>query len=161
MPNTKFQNVIFTLMMAFLMVYAMICYNISLNIGGMSNQVFLMAFGELPIMGIVAFFLELFIVGPLAKKLAFRLVQPGMDKMIYIVLAISAITVCLMCPLMSLAAAVLFKGGLQPELLSVWIQTAALNFPMALCWQIFFAGPLVRGIFSRLFPEKEPEAQIS
>lgn len=42
MPKTKFQNVIFTLMMAFLMVYAMICYNISLNIGGMSNQVFLM-----------------------------------------------------------------------------------------------------------------------
>ena len=28
MPKTKFQNVIFTLMMAFLMVYAMICYNI-------------------------------------------------------------------------------------------------------------------------------------
>ena len=47
MPKTKFQNVIFTLMMAFLMVYAMICYNISLNIGGMSNQVFLMAFGEI------------------------------------------------------------------------------------------------------------------
>ena len=112
-------------------------------------------------MGIVAFFLELFIVGPLAKKLAFRLVQPGMDKMIFIVLAISAITVCLMCPLMSLAAADLFKGGLQPELLSVWIQTTAFNFTMALCWQIFFAGPLVRGIFRRLFPEKEPEAQIS
>ena len=50
MPKTKFQNVIFTLMMAFLMVYAMICYNISLNIGGMSNQVFLMAFGEMKIM---------------------------------------------------------------------------------------------------------------
>lgn len=50
MPKTKFQNVIFTLMMSFLMVYAMICYNISLNIGGMSNQVFLMAFGEMKIM---------------------------------------------------------------------------------------------------------------
>ena len=44
MPKTKFQNVVFTLMMAFLMVYAMICYNISLNIGGMNNQSFLMAF---------------------------------------------------------------------------------------------------------------------
>lgn len=28
MPKTKFQNVVFTLMMSFLMVYAMICYNI-------------------------------------------------------------------------------------------------------------------------------------
>ena len=62
MPKTKFQNVIFTLMMSFLMVYAMICYNISLNIGGMSNQVFLMAFGEMRIMWPVAFILEFFLV---------------------------------------------------------------------------------------------------
>ena len=47
MPKNLFQNVIFTLMMSFLMVYVMICYNISLNIGGMSNKVFLMAFGEM------------------------------------------------------------------------------------------------------------------
>lgn len=32
MPKTKFQNIVFTLMMSFLMVYAMICYNIALNI---------------------------------------------------------------------------------------------------------------------------------
>ena len=38
MPKNLFQNVIFTLMMSFLMVYVMICYNISLNIGGMSNK---------------------------------------------------------------------------------------------------------------------------
>ena len=50
MPKTLFQNVIFTLMMSFLMVYVMICYNICLNVGGMSNEVFLMAFGELKIM---------------------------------------------------------------------------------------------------------------
>ena len=66
MPKTKFQNVIFTLMMAFLMVYAMICYNISLNIGGMSNQVFLMAFGEMKIMWPVAFVLEFFITLPIS-----------------------------------------------------------------------------------------------
>ena len=76
MPKTKFQNVIFTLMMSFLMVYAMICYNISLNIGGMSNQVFLMAFGEMKIMWPVAFVLEFFIVDNLAHKLAFRIVTP-------------------------------------------------------------------------------------
>ena len=37
MPQNKFQEVIFTIMMVFVMVYAMICYNISLNMGGMSN----------------------------------------------------------------------------------------------------------------------------
>ncbi len=40
MPKNKFQEVIFTIMMVFVMVYAMICYNISLNMGGMSNEVF-------------------------------------------------------------------------------------------------------------------------
>ena len=47
MPKNKFQEVIFTIMMVFVMVYAMICYNISLNMGGMSNEVFLAAFHEL------------------------------------------------------------------------------------------------------------------
>ena len=42
MPKNKFQEVIFTIIMVFFMVYAMICYNISLNIGGMSNEVFLL-----------------------------------------------------------------------------------------------------------------------
>ena len=55
MPKNKFQEVIFTIIMVFFMVYAMICYNISLNIGGMSNEVFLSAFHELVIMGPIAF----------------------------------------------------------------------------------------------------------
>ena len=88
MPKTKFQNVIFTLMMAFLMVYAMICYNISLNIGGMSNQVFLMAFGEMKIMWPAAFILEFFIVDNLAHRLAFRIVTPK-DRPFAITAAIS------------------------------------------------------------------------
>lgn len=69
--KTKFQNVVFTLMMSFLMVYAMICYNISMNIGGMTNQVFLMAFHEMIIMWPAAFILEFFLVDHLAHKLAF------------------------------------------------------------------------------------------
>ena len=55
MPKTKFQEVIFTIMMVFVMVYAMICYNIALNIGGMSSEVFLSAFHELVIMGPISF----------------------------------------------------------------------------------------------------------
>ena len=73
MPKTKFQEIIFTIMMVFMMVYFMICYNISLNTGGMTNQVFLMAFQELVIMAPVAFILDFFIVGHLAKKKAFQI----------------------------------------------------------------------------------------
>ena len=50
MPKTKLQNIIFTLIMAFVMVYAMVCYNIALDKGGMTNEIFLLAFHEIPIM---------------------------------------------------------------------------------------------------------------
>lgn len=152
MPKTKFQNVIFTLLMAFAMVYAMICYNIALNRGGMTNEVFLLAFHELLIMWPVAFVLEMFVVERLAKMLAFRLVTLE-DKPIFILLSISCMIVCLMCPMMSFVATILFKNP-GKEIIAVWFQTTVLNFPMALCWQIFFAGPLVRLIFRTIFRAK-------
>lgn len=68
MPKTKFQEVIFTIMMVFVMVYAMICYNIALNIGGMSNKVFLAAFHELVIMGPIAFVLDFFLSVQLRRR---------------------------------------------------------------------------------------------
>ena len=73
MPKTKFQEIIFTIMMVFMMVYFMIFYNFALNIGGMTNQVFLDAFHELVIMGPVAFILDFFIIGHLAKKKTFQI----------------------------------------------------------------------------------------
>ena len=93
MPKTKLQEVVFTILMVFVMVYAMICYNIALNMGGMSNIVFLNAFHELVIMGPIAFILDFFLYGSLSKKLAFRIVTPGVDKPIMIILAISGIVI--------------------------------------------------------------------
>ena len=156
MPKTKLQEVVFTILMVFVMVYAMICYNIALNMGGMSNIVFLNAFHELVIMEPIAFILDFFLYGSLSKKLAFRIVTPGVDKPIMIILAISSITVCLMCPTMSFFATLLFKST-GKEFIAVWFQTTALNFPMAFFWQIFFAGPLVRAVFGMIFKEKEPQ----
>ena len=151
MPKTLFQNVIFTLMMSFLMVYVMICYNICLNVGGMSNEVFLMAFGELKIMWPVAFLLEFFVVDKMAHALAFRIVTPK-DRQIVIVLAISAMIVCIMCPVMSLFATLLFK---ETKTFGTWVQTWGMNFPMAILYQMFYCGPFVRLIFRLLFPQKK------
>lgn len=75
MPKTKFQNVVFTIIMVIVMVYAMVCYNISISLGGMNNQVFLMALGELPLMGVIAFILEFVLVERLARKITFRLLD--------------------------------------------------------------------------------------
>ena len=152
MPKTKFQNVVFTLMMSFLMVYAMICYNISLNTGGMSNSVFLAAFHELIIMWPVAFLLEFLFVDKAAHALAFRFVKPD-DRPIIITLAISTMIICIMCPCMSLVATILFKHAGR-QFAAVWLQTTFLNFPVAFFWQLFYCGPFIRLIFRKLFPAK-------
>ena len=149
MPKTKLQNVIFTLIMAFVMVYAMVCYNISIDKGGMSNQIFLLAFHEMPSMWPIAAILEFFVVEKLSKFLAFRIVSPT-DKPIFITLAICSMIVCLMCPVMSFIAVLLFK---TPDF-GTWLKTWALNFPMAICYQMFYCGPLVRFIFRMLFRNK-------
>ncbi len=153
MPKTKLQGIIFTLLMAFVMVYGMVCYNIAIEKGGMSNEIFKLAFFEIPIMWPIACVLEFFVVERLSQNLAFRIVNPQ-DKPIFILLTISSMIVCLMCPIMSFIATLLFaKPGTQ--IIAVWLQKLVLNFPMALCWQIFFAGPFVRTIFGLLFSRKK------
>ena len=143
MQKSKLQNILFTIVMAFVMVYAMVCYNIALDKGQMSN--------EIPIMWPIACILEYFVVEKLATKLAFRFVTPQ-DKPIFITLAISSMIVCLMCPSMSFIATLLFMNP-GKEIIALWLQKWAQNFPMALCWQIFFAGPGVRNFF-RLFERR-------
>jgi hypothetical protein len=140
--------------MVVVMVYAMICYNIALNTGALTNSVFPAALHELIIMGPIAFILDFFIVGPIVKKIALKIVNPQKENPFHLVLAISAISVAFMCPLMSLAATILFKNA-GVQFVAVWLQTTAFNFPMAFFWQIFYAGPLVRFIFSLLFKNKD------
>ena len=151
MPKSLGQEILFTILMVFVMVYAMICYNIALATGGMTNSVFLLAFHELPIMAPVAFVLDFFIVGPIAKKITFSKFNAEITNPVFIILSISICSIWLMCPLMSLTATILFKGGFQKEMLSIWLQTTALNYPMATIWQLLVAGPLVRKIFGLIF----------
>ena len=158
MPKNKFQEVIFTIIMVFVMVYAMICYNIVLNTGTMTNETFLLAFHELVCMGPIAFILDFFIIGALAKKVAFGIVDVRRDNPFHLVLAISAVSVAFMCPCMSFAATVLIKHAPVSQIIPTWLQTTAMNFPMAFFWQIFYAGPFVRFVFGKLFPEKEKAA---
>ena len=137
MPKTKFQEIIFTIMMVFMMVYFMICYNIALNVGGMTNQVFLADF---------------FIIGHLAKKKAFQIVDLENGHPFHLVIAISVVSIILMCPCMSFAATLLFKNA-GSQIIAVWLQTTVLNFPMAFFLQLCFAGPIVRFVFGKIFRE--------
>lgn len=64
MPQTKKQEIVYTVMMVCVMVYGMVCYNIALDVGGMQNFIFAAALSELPIMGVIGFLLDTFLVGP-------------------------------------------------------------------------------------------------
>ncbi|WP_033151581.1 DUF2798 domain-containing protein [Pseudobutyrivibrio ruminis] len=153
MPKNKFQDVVLTIIMATVMVYGMVVYNVALNTGGVTGQTFLLALHELPIMVPIAFILEFFIVGKLARALAFSVMKPT-DRPQFITYAISICICCIMCPTMSLVATILFK---DTHTFGTWIQTWAMNFPMALLYQLFYCGPFVRLIFRTIFREKKVE----
>lgn len=150
MPKNLFEDVIFTAVMALIMVYGMICYNIAVAMGGMTDQVFLMALGELKIMWPVAFLLELFVVGKLAPMVAFSFMRPT-DRPQFIGYAISFCICAMMCPCMSLIATILFK---TPSV-GTFAQTWAMNLPAAYLWQFVVCGPLVRFLFRLVFRRKE------
>ena len=153
MPETKFQDFIYTLIMVFVMVYVMVCYNISIHTGGLNNFVFIEAFKELPFMWIVAIILEFFLISKIAHKLTFKALDPKKTPNIIISYGISIIIVTFMCPIMSLIATIFINKPSLDIFISSWLQSMVLSFPMAMCFQLFYAGPIVRFIFN-LFKNK-------
>ncbi|MCC5428961.1 hypothetical protein [Clostridium botulinum] len=80
MPTTKFQKLVFAFLTVVITVHLFIFYNLAIEMGGMSNQVFITSWKVVPIEFLFAFLLEIFIAGPLSEKLAFRVVNPREDK---------------------------------------------------------------------------------
>ena len=136
MPKTKFQDFIFTIIMVIVMVYAMVCYNIAFDKGGMSSDIFLLALHELPIMGAVGFVLEFFAVGKLSQKVTFKHFDPKNTNPFVITVMISSVTVAFMCPLMSFIASILFGFQDAAHIVPNFLQICVRNFPMALFWQL-------------------------
>lgn len=157
MPKTKFQGFVFTIMMVFAMVYVMTVYNISMETGGLRNSVFKEAICSMWIPYCFAFIIEKFIIADVSKKLVFRILSPEKDNPIFMIIATSAFMVSFMAPTMSMFMTIL-HNGIGAELLSTWLTTVVKNFPMALCSQIFFIGPLVRFIFRNIFRKQLLEA---
>lgn len=143
------KKIIFSLLMSLVMVYGMEVYNASLLNGMVSNSTLLVPLTEILLLMLIVIILQNLIAWPLVQKFLPRIVDLKTDKPVFVMLATSALTVCIMCPLMSLVATCLFKG-VDAELFAKWIQTIAINFPMALLWQIFVAGPLVRSLTSKI-----------
>lgn len=158
MPKTKFQNFIFTLMTAILMTYCMIVYSVAINSPeGLINQTVLIALKEFPIEGIIVFLLAFFVASPIAKKLAFRIVNPKEDNKMFIILSIQTFTVLTMVGLMSIYA-LFVQHLINSNVVCNYIVLYCKNFIMAYPLQIFFVGPLVRNIFRIIFRKQLQQA---
>ena len=154
MPKTKFQSVIFTAMMVFCMVFCMTVYTISLKSGVLNLQTFSLAIREMWLEYIVVFCLIFFVITNTSKKLAFRTIRPDDNlQPIFIILTIQCFTVCQIVPVITLFAT-LIHNGITQDWFFQWIKLAVVCFPMALCTQIFFVGPLVRLIFRTIFKKQ-------
>ncbi len=152
MPKTKFQSVVFTLLMVFCMVFCMTSYTIALKFGGLNYQVFAIAIKEMWVEYVIVFCLIFFVITKLAMKLASRVIDPAKSQPIFMILAIQCFTVCLIVPTITLIATFL-HNGFTADWFTQWIQSAVLCFPMALCLQVFYVGPLVRFVFRHIFPQ--------
>ena len=170
MPQNKMQRIIFALITVMITVPCFVIYCLSIENGGILNVDFKFALMLIPIEFVLAFFSEIFVGSPLSLKLALNAVNPKEHKPIFVELAVICSTVCIMCPLMSFLATVLYKGIFPAlvfhdenftvthfflQFIPNFLQTFVLNFPFALLSQIFFIQPCTRQIFKTIFNSKK------
>lgn len=162
----KPRQLIYALITVIITVPCFVFYCLSIENGGILNVDIKFALMLIPIEFILAYLSEIFIGGPLATKIALNAVNPKENKPFMVEIAIIGATVCIMCPLMSFLATILYKG-IMPGLIFKdatftlinffklfipnFLQTVVLNFPFALLSQLFIIQPLVRRIFGFVY----------
>lgn len=149
MPTSTKEKIIFLAMMGFAMTLGMESYNLILLRLPLTDLLKPLCI-DLPVMLGIVIITQHFFAGPLARKISFRFVHPGVDHPFKVMFCISTCTVLLMCPLMSFFATLLFKRGMG-NMGSVWLTTFLFNLPMAYCWQMLIAGPSVRKLFRLIY----------
>ena len=149
MPKTKKEELLFTVMMCTVMLAMMISYNQVMAADSVKALTFGSWLHEAIIMGPVIVVLEFAVIAPLAHKIAFWMIRNYTHDRIPVSIVISITTVCCVCPTAS-AAAVLLVRHITEGFGAAWLAALSMNFPVALCWQLLVAGPLVRYSFAKL-----------
>ena len=160
MPKTKFQKIIFGLIMSYSMAFGMEVYNIAIKMGfslqpgglsSMTNAVFPAALIEMSYMGVFVFIFSNLWGNRIGEAFAKKYCDYEHDNSYFCMLMRQAGTVAIMCPTMSMVASILFNLILaeQPisQLPAIWVGTVFKNFPMAFFWNMFAAAPFTRWIF--------------
>ena len=139
------EKIVFGILMSVTMAIGMEVYNVAIKMGynampgglsNMTNQVFPDALVEAAYMWIFVFLFSNLWGNRLGHALAARIIRPEQDNPFFITLMISSCTVLVMCPTMSMVAAILFNvilaGNPVSQLAAIWVGTLIKNFPMAL-----------------------------
>lgn len=169
MPKTKSQGIVFGVIMSIAMAYGMEVYNVAIKMGmntvagglsNMTNVVFWEALKEAAYMWIFVFVFSNLWGNRIGHALAGRIIRPEQDNPFFITLMISCCSVLIMCPSMSMVAAILFNiilgGAPVSQLPAIWVGTVLKNFPMALLWNLFAAGPVTRLLFRTIYRTGRP-----
>ena len=149
MPKTKPQTLFFTAITAWMMVYIMTLYNTALAMQSFTNATFLIALKDMWLEYVVILLCALFISSPLAKRCAFKIVQPG-DRPIFIILTIQVFTVIFQVMLASVIG-VWHGYGFTSNFLPDYLTCYCKNFIMALPVQLILVGPIARKVFRTVF----------
>ena len=150
MPKTRFQSIVFALLMVIFMVVAMEFYNQGLMDGGLSWEAMERSIHEMKFMIPICFVMSFFIADPIASRITMRNMEEDSDRILRTVFR-AAVTVSMMCPIMSFWATLIFQKPGFVDFIPAWLTTVAKNLPMAFFWQILFCGPLVRFLFRSIF----------
>lgn len=149
MGRNKKEALLFTFIMCALMVLGMSIYNVALMEGWSGTLVKDVIIGYVPAF-VVAFILDVFVVGKVAKGIAHKLVKEN-DPMIKKIMFISFFMVTGMVLFMSLYGALLHVG-FTSALPMAYLSAIGKNFIVALPLQILLVGPLTRFIFVKITP---------
>lgn len=151
MPRNLKEEVVFTAIMAGLMVLVMTGYNVAMA-QGLSSGLLMAILSGYPLGLLVAVILDLLIVGPIAKKLAFKyIINDYMKKnTVLIGITISVLMVLGMVTFMSLFG-ITVEGELSNgHVLATYGHTWIFNLIVALPLQLLIVGPIARGVLGKM-----------
>ncbi len=151
MPTTRKESLQFGFMMCFGMVLVMTIYNFYLN-DMFGTMTFMQSIGHFCIAFVIAFALDMYLVGPIAKKIAMKITAKS-KKIIIKVLTISICMVLGMAFFMSIygvLAHYVSSGAFSTSsFFTDYVQVFQMNLLLALPLQIIIMGPLVRFLFGK------------
>ncbi|WDA67277.1 DUF2798 domain-containing protein [Lactococcus lactis] len=127
------------------MVFGMSFYNLILHHSFSTSS---LLFGIIPGC-IVAFILDVFIVGVIAKKIAFNISFINKRNQISLIIVISCLMVIGMVTFMSVFG-LLIENGINSFSLATYWHTWLMNFIVALPYQLIIVGPISRSILKKI-----------